>query len=73
MFCALPYGRGEQPDYVMAQMGHSDPKLALAIHSEAVSRRRERGHSLRLARVIGGAEWTPLALTAPDSVESPRP
>ena len=35
MLASLLYLRGESPVYVMHQMGHADPKLALRIYTEA--------------------------------------
>jgi hypothetical protein len=42
-FAALLYERGEDPVYVMDQLGHTDPKLALRIYTKVVSRQRRRG------------------------------
>jgi hypothetical protein len=55
----MPYmrERGEDPVYVMDQLGHTDPKLALRIYTKVVARTRRRGAGERLVGVIAGAEW----------------
>jgi integrase len=63
-FAALLYERGEDPVYVMDQMGHSDPKLALRIYTKVVSRQRRRGKGERLVGVLGGAEWARMGTSA---------
>jgi hypothetical protein len=45
------YALGEAPPYVMAQMGHTSPNLALAIYAKAIDRRD--GEPERLAALIG--------------------
>jgi integrase len=55
-FASLLYLRGEDPVYVMDQMGHTDPKLALRIYAKAIGNQR-RGHGTRLVGVLGGVEW----------------
>jgi integrase len=69
-FTALLYERGEDPVYVMDQLGHTDPKLALRIYTEVVSRQRRRGRGERLVAVLNGAEWASptTADSAPDAL-----
>lgn len=57
-FASLLYLRGENPVYVMHQMGHTDPKLALSIYTKVVGEQRRRGAGARLVSVLGGARWT---------------
>ncbi len=57
-FASLLYLRGESPVYVMQQMGHSDPKLALRIYAKVVGEQRRRGPGARLVSVLDGARWT---------------
>ncbi len=57
-FASLLYLRGESPVYVMHQMGHADPKLALRIYTKVMGEQRRRGAGARLVRVIDGAQWT---------------
>lgn len=54
-FASLLYLQGETPVYVMEQMGHTDPKLALRIYAKVIGDRRH--HGKRLIGVLNGAEW----------------
>jgi integrase len=64
-FAALLYLRGEDPVYVMEQLGHSDPKLALRIYTKVIGDRRRRGRGERLVAVVRGVEWAPMGTKAP--------
>jgi integrase len=57
-FASLLYLRGENPVYVMHQMGHTDPKLALRIYTKVMGEQRRRGPGARLVGVLDGAQWT---------------
>ena len=57
-FASLLYLRGENPVYVMQQMGHADPKLALRIYTRVTAEQRRRGPAVRLIGVLDGARWT---------------
>jgi integrase len=57
-FASLLYLRGENPVYVMHQMGHTDPKLALRIYTKVMGEQRRRGPGARLVGVLDGAVWT---------------
>ena len=57
-FASLLYLRGENPVYVMHQMGHADPKLALRIYTKVMGEQRRRGPGVRLISVLHGARWT---------------
>ncbi len=57
-FASLLYLRGENPVYVMQQMGHSDPKLALSIYARVLGRQRRRGTGVRLVAVLDGVRWS---------------
>jgi Phage integrase family len=46
---------GEDPSYVMAQLGHSDPKFTLRVYRHLMSRRD--GERDRLKALINGADW----------------
>jgi len=56
-FASLLYLRGENPVYVMHQMGHADPKLALRIYTKVMGEQRRRGPGIRLVAVLEGAQW----------------
>jgi integrase len=57
-FASLLYLKGENPVYVMHQMGHADPKLALRIYTKVMGEQRRRGPGARLVSVLDGARWT---------------
>jgi integrase len=57
-FASLLYLRGENPVYVMHQMGHTDPKLALRIYTKVTGEQRRRGAGAKLIGVLDGARWT---------------
>jgi integrase len=63
-FCSLLYALGESPPLIMAEMGHTDPALALAIYAQAMRRGQDEQEALR-ALVDGtgadtGAEFRPI-------------
>jgi integrase len=57
-FASLLYLRGENPVYVMHQMGHTDPKLALRIYTRVMGGQRRRAPGVLLASVLAGTRWT---------------
>lgn len=63
-FASLLYEAGASPAYVMAQMGHTDPALALEIYTKVVERKRDVG--ARMDALIQGANWAPAGTTAFD-------
>ncbi len=46
---------GEDPSYVMAQLGHADPKFTLRVYTHLMSRRD--GERDRLKALVEGADW----------------
>ena len=64
-FASLLYLRGENPVYVMNQMGHADPKLALRIYTRVVGEQRRRGQGARLVGVLDGARWVDMLSELP--------
>jgi len=75
-FASLLYLRGETPVYVMEQMGHTDPQLALRIYAKAVGQQRRRGAGARLTCVLHGVTWTTGSAghhpTTPDPLDTNR-
>lgn len=68
-FASLLYLRGENPVYVMHQMGHTDPKLALRIYTKVMGEQRRRGPGVRLVGVLDGAQWTEAGSAGVPSVD----
>lgn len=56
-FASLLIAKGESPMYVMAQMGHTDPKFTLRVYAKEMSRRD--GEPDRLAVIVGAASTSP--------------
>jgi integrase len=54
-FASVLYALGHDPAYVMAQLGHTKPSLALAIYAKAM--RLEDGDKDRLRGLVNGSEW----------------
>src|SRR5215217_2393041 len=57
-FASLLPLRGGDPAYVMEQLGHTDPKLALRMYAKALGDRRRRGQGTRLSGVLEGVVWS---------------
>jgi integrase len=53
-FASILVALGEDPAYVMAQMGHADPKLTLSVYAREM--RRKDGERERLRALVAGAE-----------------
>jgi integrase len=68
-FASLLYALGEAPPFVMAQMGHTNPNLALAIYAREMDRRD--GEPERLRALVEGSEWAPSGTSAPAPVAVP--
>jgi integrase len=54
-FASLLYEAGASPAYVMAQMGHTDPALALEVYTKVMERNRDTG--ARMDALIRAASW----------------
>jgi len=54
-FASLLYEAGASPAYVMAQLGHASPALALEVYTKVMERQRDTGQ--RMDALIRGAEW----------------
>lgn len=67
-FASILYALGESPAYVMAQMGHGSPDLALGIYAREMARRD--GEPERLKALVEGSEWAPTGSSdSPASVQ----
>jgi integrase len=65
-FASLLYALGEAPPFVMAQMGHTSPNLALAIYAREMDRRD--GEPQRLRALVEGAAWAPTGTRVAEGV-----
>jgi integrase len=65
-FASVLYALGEAPPYVMAQMGHTSPNLALAIYARVMDRRD--GEPERLRALVNGSDWAPTGTSATEPV-----
>ncbi len=63
-FASILFVRGEDPPYVMAQLGHTDPGFTLRVYAHAM--RRDEGDKERLKALVEGRDWAPLGTERPD-------
>jgi integrase len=63
-FASILYVRGEDPPYVMAQLGHTDPGFTLRVYAHAM--RRDEGDKERLKALVEGRDWAPMGTERPD-------
>jgi integrase len=54
-FCSLLYALGETPPVVMAEMGHTDPALALRVYAQSM--RRDEHQTAQLRALVEGVDW----------------
>jgi integrase len=73
-FASILVAVGDDPTYVMGQLGHTDPGLTLRIYSHQM--RRRDGERERLQSLVKGVEWAPAGTRAdspsPATVEAAR-
>jgi integrase len=69
-FASLLYALGHDPVYVMQQMGHTDPKLALRIYAQAMRRGDDEKASLKA--LVDGADWAQLGTNRPERLSTER-
>jgi integrase len=63
-FASVLVNLGEDPVYVMAQLGHTDPAFTLKIYSHVMQARgEEKG---RIKALINGVDWAPTGTKASD-------
>jgi integrase len=68
-FISLLLATGEEVPYVMRQVGHTDPKVTLAIYAQVMH--RAEGERERLRALVEGADWAPMGTGA--DFEPPEP
>ena len=61
-FASILYVRGDDPAYVMAQLGHTDPGFTLRVYAHAM--RRDEDDKERLRALVEGRDWAPLGTDA---------
>lgn len=54
-FASILVALGEDPRYVMGQLGHADPTFTLRLYTHAM--RRDDGERTRLRALVEGADW----------------
>ncbi|HEV2769359.1 MAG TPA: site-specific integrase, partial [Solirubrobacteraceae bacterium] len=65
-FASVLYALGEAPPFVMAQMGHTSPNLALSIYAREMDRRD--GEPERLGALVDGADWASTGTSTRETV-----
>jgi hypothetical protein len=74
-FASILYVRGEDPLYVMAQLGHTDPGFTL--HVDAHGMRRDEGDNDPLKVLVEGRDWALMGTDQPnerlDAPTEPEP
>ena len=63
-FASLLVALGNDPAYVMAQLGHADPKFTLRIYTHGM--RRLEGDKERLQALVEGRDWAPMGTGSAD-------
>jgi integrase len=63
-FASLLVALGNDPAYVMAQLGHTDPAFTLRVYAHMM--RRDPGERQRLRELVDGTEWALNGHPAPD-------
>jgi integrase len=63
-FASILFVRGEDPPYVMAQLGHTDPAFTLRVYAHAM--RRDAGDKEALKALVEGRHWAPLGTSEAD-------
>jgi len=67
-FASVLYAIGRQPPEVMAEMGHTDPGLALRIYAHVM--RLDAGQKERLKALVEGADWADVGRRADEAPQS---
>ncbi len=71
-FASILYVRGDDPPYVMAQLGHTDPGFTLRVYAHAM--RRDEGDTERLKALVEGRDWgTSEVQAAPEAPPTEAP
>jgi Phage integrase family len=57
-FASLLVALGEDPGYVMDQIGHTNPNFTLRVYRHGM--RRDEGEKERLRALVEGVDWAPM-------------
>lgn len=63
-FASLLFALGNDPSYVMGQLGHTDPAFTLRVYAHAM--RRGAGEREQLRALVEGQDWAPMGTSAPE-------
>ena len=69
LYASLRFALGDDPVYVAAQLGHTEPGFSMKVYASAV-RRRERLIGVALREFDAALDWAALGSGEPDSVDS---
>ncbi|HMJ02272.1 MAG TPA: site-specific integrase [Conexibacter sp.] len=61
-FASLLLASGADVPYVMAQLGHADPKMTLGVYAKVIASKTD--HGAELDGLVGAADWAPSGTTA---------
>jgi len=64
-FASWLVAEGEDPAYVMQQLGHVDPKMTLGLYARALKSKRRRPLA---QRARGGEDWAAMGTNAPNAM-----
>jgi integrase len=67
-FVSLLLATGADVPYVMAQTGHSDPKMTLGVYAHVIASKAD--HGAALDGLVGGSDWAVIGSKA--AVEAPE-
>jgi integrase-like protein len=56
-FASWLVAEGEDPAYVMQQLGHTDPAMTLGLYAKALQSKRRRPHARRQPDALMGTVW----------------
>jgi hypothetical protein len=68
-FASILFVRGEDPPYVMAQLGHTDPAFTLRVYAHAM--RRGESDKEALKALVEGRHWALLGTSGSDDPSEP--
>jgi integrase len=61
-FASLLLATGADVPYVMAQLGHEDPKMTLGVYAKVIASKTD--HGAAVDGLVGASDWAPMGRTA---------